>query len=116
MPSFMRPSAGQTDALMRIVTGVLFRWHCTLRRFSLPISPPRSFVIACPRPLISRTLVLGGCFIRSAACLWGELRAPASWMAPNTHALRPVRKMGNPLCRREVCLDTARLMAPACEA
>lgn len=40
MPSFMRPFASQTYALMRIVTGFLFLWHGTQKLLSVPGSAP----------------------------------------------------------------------------
>lgn len=40
MPSFMRPYASQTYALMRIVTGFLFLWHGTQKLLSVPMPPP----------------------------------------------------------------------------
>ena len=96
MPSFRRPYARQTDALMRAVTGVLFRGHCIRRRFRLPIPSPLSFVITCPATLTSRLPIVIRFFLHSAAYLCSELSSVAYWMAPNMQALRPVQKNREP--------------------
>ena len=100
-------------SFMRIVIDFLFRWRCSRRHFSLPIPPPLSLVITCRTALSSRIPIFIRFFIHSAACLCSELSSVAYWMAPNTQALRPLRKIGNPLCRRELCLYTSPLTALA---
>lgn len=99
MPSFMRPYASQTYALMRIVTGFLFLWHGTQKLLSLPMPPPQplpSFIIAIAGPieLIGGTLVMIGLFTGWAAFLCSGLMAAAYWMAHGTHALLPIQNMG----------------------
>ena len=57
MPSFMRPYATHTYAMLRIVTGFLFLWHGTQKLLSVPMPPPPqipSFVIAIPDHRINR--------------------------------------------------------------
>jgi putative oxidoreductase len=44
MPSFMRPYATHTYAMLRIVTGFLFLWHGTQKLLSVPCPRPRKFL------------------------------------------------------------------------
>lgn len=99
MPSFMRPYATHTYAMLRIVTGFLFLWHGTQKLLSVPMPPPPqipSFVIAIAGPieLIGGTLVMIGLFTGWAAFLCSGLMAFAYWMAHGTQALLPIQNMG----------------------
>ena len=54
MANFMREYAGETYALMRIVTGLLFLWHGTSKLFAFPVPPPGeapAFVLYVPARL-----------------------------------------------------------------
>ena len=99
MPSFMRPYASQTYALMRIVTGFLFLWHGTQKLLSVPMPPPPQIppfviTIAGPIELIGGALVMIGLFTGWAAFLCSGLMACAYWMAHGTQALLPIQNMG----------------------
>ena len=99
MPSFMRPYASQTYALMRIVTGFLFLWHGTQKLLSVPMPPPPqippfAIAIAGPIELVGGALVMIGLFTGWAAFLCSGLMACAYWMAHGTQALLPIQNMG----------------------
>lgn len=99
MPSFMRPFASQTYALMRIVTGFLFLWHGTQKLLSVPVPPPPqlpAFVITIAGPIefLGGALVMIGLFTGWAAFLCSGLMAAAYWMAHGTQALLPIQNMG----------------------
>lgn len=99
MPSFMRPYATHTYAMLRIVTGFLFLWHGTQKLLSVPMPPPPQvppFVIAVAGliELIGGILVMIGLFTGWAAFLCSGLMACAYWMAHGTQALLPIQNMG----------------------
>ena len=94
MASFMRRFSGETYALMRIVTGLLFLWHGSQKLFGFPPAaqdaPPFILYVAGPIELIGGTLVAVGLFTRWAAFICSGLMAAAYWMAHGTNHLFPL--------------------------
>jgi putative oxidoreductase len=72
MAGFMAKYGGETYALMRIVTGLLFLWHGTQKLFGFPAeSPPEAPAFVC-----------------------SGLMAAAYWLAHGTKALFPILNQG----------------------
>ena len=99
MASFMKNYQGETYALMRIVTGLLFLWHGSQKLFGFPAPMPMeapAFIvyIAGPIELVGGALVMLGLFTRWAAFLCSGLMAAAYWMAHGTKALFPLQNGG----------------------
>jgi putative oxidoreductase len=95
----MREYAGETYALMRIVTGLLFLWHGTSKLFAFPVPPPGeapAFVlyVAGPLELVGGILVMIGLYTRPTAFVMSGLMAAAYWMAHGLQALFPVQNHG----------------------
>src|SRR6266498_3210552 len=89
----------QGYALMRIVAGFLFLWHCAHKLFGIPTAIPvevPAFItyIAGPIELIGGTLVMIGLFTRWSAFLASGLMATAYWMGHGTKALLPIQNEG----------------------
>lgn len=83
---FMNAFSAQTYALMRIVTGLLFIWHGTMKLFGIPaalsFSPPfHVHYIAGPIELIGGVLIMIGLFTRWSAFICSGEMAVAYWMA-----------------------------------
>ena len=96
---FMQSFSGQTYALMRMVTGLLFLWHGTQKLFAFPVAMPfeaPDFIVfvAGPIELIGGALVMVGLFTRWAAFLCSGLMAVAYWMAHGMKALFPLENGG----------------------
>jgi putative oxidoreductase len=101
MAAFMRNYEGETWALMRIVTGLLFLWHGAQKLFGYPAPMPAgmevpAFVIwiGGPIELFGGALVMLGLFTRWAAFLCSGMMAAAYWMAHGTKALFPMLNGG----------------------
>ena len=99
MANFMREYAGETYALMRIVTGLLFIWHGTSKLFGFPVPPPGeapAFVlyVAGPLELVGGILVMIGLYTRPTAFVMSGLMAAAYWMAHGLQALFPIQNHG----------------------
>ena len=99
MANFMREYAGETYALMRIVTGLLFIWHGTSKLFGFPVPPPGeapAFVlyVAGPLELVDGILVMIGLYTRPTAFVMSGLMAAAYWMAHGLQALFPIQNHG----------------------
>lgn len=97
--NFLRPYAGHTYALLRIVTGFLFLWHGSQKVLGFPGDAPSGappFIIwtAGPIELVGGLLVMIGLFTRPAAFLSSGLMAFAYWMGHGTKALLPVLNGG----------------------
>jgi len=94
MASFMRRFNGETYALLRIVTGLLFLWHGAQKLFGFPQAAPDApaFILygAGPIELVGGTLVAVGLFTRWAAFLCSGLMAAAYWMAHGPKHLFPL--------------------------
>jgi putative oxidoreductase len=98
MASFMRQFSGETYALMRIMTGLLFLWHGSQKLFGFPQAapdaPPFILYVAGPIELVGGTLVAVGLFTRWAAFFCAGLMAVAYWMAHGTAHLFPLLNRG----------------------
>lgn len=98
MAAFMKNFQGETYALMRIVTGLLFLWHGTQKLFGFPLpapdAPPFIIYVAGGIELVGGALVMLGLFTRWAAFLCSGLMAAAYWMAHGTQALFPIENKG----------------------
>lgn len=99
MAPFLKPFGGQTYALMRIVTGLLFFWHGSSKLLGFPEPPPAgapAFVlyVAGGIELVGGALVMLGLFTSWAAFLCSGLMASAYWMAHGTKALFPLQNGG----------------------
>lgn len=97
MLDFMRSFGGQTYALMRIVTGLLFLWHGASKLFGFPKESGASGValyVAGPIELIGGALVMLGCFTRPTAFLCSGLMAFAYWMSHGTRHPFPLVNQG----------------------
>lgn len=99
MASFMKNYQGETYALMRIVTGLLFLWHGTQKLFGFPAPMPMeapAFIVyvAGPIELVGGALVMLGLFTRWAAFLCSGLMAAAYWMAHGRKDLFPMLNGG----------------------
>jgi len=97
--AFMKNFQGETYALMRIVTGLLFLWHGTQKLFGFPAPMPMeapAFIVyvAGPIELVGGALVMLGLFTRWAAFLCSGLMAAAYWMAHGTKGLFPMLNGG----------------------
>jgi putative oxidoreductase len=98
MAAFMKNYEGETYALLRIVSGLLFLWHGMSKLFGFPVPVPEApaFVIyvgGCIE-LFGGTLVMLGLFTRWAAFLCSGMMAVAYWMAHGTQALFPIVNKG----------------------
>ena len=99
MAAFMQNYRGETYAMLRIMTGLLFVWHGTQKLFGFPGEAPAeapAFVIyvAGPIELVGGVLVAIGLFTRWAAFLSSGLMAAAYWMAHGTQHVFPVLNGG----------------------
>jgi putative oxidoreductase len=98
MATFMRRFDGETFALLRIVSGLLFMWHGTQKLFGFPKEAPEApaFIVyvAGPIELVGGLLVCVGLFTRWAAFLCSGLMAAAYWMAHGTKHLFPMLNGG----------------------
>jgi putative oxidoreductase len=99
MAAFMTGYGAQTQALLRIVVGLLFLWHGASKLFGVPVPVPGeapAFVlyVAGPIELVGGILVMIGLFTRWAAFLCSGLMAAAYWMAHGTTALFPIENGG----------------------
>lgn len=98
MTFFMRRFDGETYALLRIVTGLLFLWHGSQKLFGFPQAAPDApafiLYVAGPIELIGGTLVAIGLFTRWAAFLCSGLMASAYWMAHGTRHIFPLLNEG----------------------
>ena len=99
MASFMKRYDGETYALLRIMTGLLFLWHGTQKLFGFPAAMPSdapAFIVyvAGPIELVGGVLVALGLFTRWAAFLCSGLMAAAYWMAHGTKHLFPLQNGG----------------------
>lgn len=98
MAPFMKPYVGETYALLRIVTGLLFLWHGASKLFGFPTPPPDApaFVIYVGGgiELVGGVLVMIGLFTSWAAFLCSGFMAAAYWMAHGTQALFPIVNKG----------------------
>lgn len=99
MAPFMKPFEGQTYALMRIVTGLLFLWHGSQKLVGFPEpvpaqAPASVLYVAGPIELVGGILVAIGLFTRWAAFVCSGLMAAAYWMAHGTRALFPLQNGG----------------------
>jgi len=97
--AFMKNFQGETYALMRIVTGLLFLWHGTQKLFGFPAPMPMeapAFIVyvAGPIELVGGALVMLGLFTRWAAFLCSGLMAAAYWMAHGRKDLFPMLNGG----------------------
>jgi putative oxidoreductase len=94
----MKNFEGETYALMRIVTGLLFLWHGMQKLFGFPLPAPEApaFVIYLGGgiELVGGALVMLGLFTRWAAFLCSGMMAAAYWMAHGTQALFPIINKG----------------------
>lgn len=93
MATFMRRFDGETYALLRIMSGLLFMWHGTQKLFGFPTEAPEApaFIVyvAGPIELAGGLLVCVGLFTRWAAFVCSGLMAAAYWMAHGTKHLFP---------------------------
>jgi putative oxidoreductase len=99
MAKFMAPFEGQTYAVLRIVTGLLFLFHGSQKLLNWPVDamagiPPFITYIAGPVELIGGALVMIGLMTRWAAFVSSGLMAAAYWMAHGTKALFPMLNGG----------------------
>ena len=99
MATFMKPFGGETYALLRIMTGLLFLWHGSQKLVGFPKAVPESapaFVlyVAGPIELVGGVLVMLGLFTRWAAFLCSGTMAAAYWMAHGTNHLFPLLNGG----------------------
>jgi len=98
MASFMRRFGGETYALMRIVTGLLFLWHGSQKLFGFPQAAPEApaFILygAGSIELVGGALVAVGLFTRWAAFLCSGEMAFAYWMAHGPKHLFPLLNGG----------------------
>ena len=99
MAGFMQRYQGETYALLRIMTGLLFVWHGTSKLFGFPTEAPAeapAFVIyvAGPIELVGGALVALGLFTRWAAFICSGLMAAAYWMAHGLNHLFPLVNQG----------------------
>jgi len=98
MATFMKRFEGETWALMRIVTGLLFVWHGTSKLFGFPTPSPDApaFVIyvAGGIEFVGGVLITIGLQTRWAAFVCSGLMASAYWMAHGTKALFPLQNGG----------------------
>lgn len=99
MAAFMKNFEGETYALMRIVTGLLFLWHGMQKLFGFPAPMPMeapAFIIyvAGPIELVGGALVMLGLFTRWAAFLCSGLMAAAYWMGHGRNGLFPMLNGG----------------------
>lgn len=98
MASFMRQFNGETYALMRIMTGLLFLWHGSQKLFGFPQAAPDApaFILygAGSIELIGGALVAVGLFTRWAAFICAGQMAVAYWMAHGTKHLFPLLNGG----------------------
>lgn len=98
MASFMGRFGGETYALLRITTGLLFLWHGSQKLFGFPGQAPEApafiLYVAGPIELVGGVLVALGLFTRWAAFLCSGLMAFAYWMGHGTKDLFPVLNGG----------------------
>ncbi len=99
MATFMKNFHGETYALLRIVTGLLFLWHGMQKLFGFPEpmgmdAPAFIIYVAGPIELVGGSLVMLGLYTRWAAFLASGLMAAAYWMAHGTQALFPIVNKG----------------------
>lgn len=94
MASFMQRFGGETYALLRIMTGLLFLWHGTQKLFGFPgearEAPAFITYVAGPIELVGGLLVAIGLLTRWSAFLCSGLMAAAYWMAHGTKHLFPL--------------------------
>ena len=93
---FMSRFTGETYALLRIVTGLLFLSHGSQKLVGFPSAAPDApafiLYVAGPIELIGGALIAVGLFTRWAAFLCSGLMAAAYWMA---HGLKHYHPMEN---------------------
>lgn len=99
MADFMKRYDGETYALLRIVTGLLFLWHGSQKLFGFPEdvpagAPAHILYVAGPIELVGGALVMIGLYTRWAAFVCSGLMAVAYWMAHGTRALFPLQNGG----------------------
>jgi putative oxidoreductase len=97
--AFMKNFHGETYALLRIVTGLLFLWHGMQKLFGFPVpmgmeAPAFVIYVAGPIELVGGLLVMLGLYTRWAAFLCSGLMAAAYWMAHGMQALFPIVNKG----------------------
>ena len=99
MADFMKRFDGETHALLRIVTGLLFSFHGTQKLFSWPLeahSGTPAFVtfVAGPIELVGGLMVAVGLYTRWAAFICSGLMAAAYWMAHGLNDFFPLNNGG----------------------
>jgi len=98
MTAFMKKFTGETNALMRIVTGFLFLWHGSQKLVGFPVAAPDApafiIYIAGTIELIGGACVMIGLFTRWAAFLCSGLMAFAYWLGHGTKGLLPLLNGG----------------------
>src|SRR5688500_11980635 len=99
MATFMRRFTGETYALLRIVTGLLFLFHGVQKLFGYPEPPPAgapAFIlyVAGPIELLGGALVAVGLWTRWAAFLCAGLMAFAYWMVHGLQHPLPIVNQG----------------------
>ncbi len=99
MASFMTRYNGETYAVMRFMTGLLFLFHGAQKLFAFPVEMGRdapAFIIylAGPIELVGGILIAIGLLTRWAAFISSGLMAAAYWMAHGTQALWPIVNQG----------------------
>ena len=99
MADFMKPYHGETYAILRIVSGLLFLVHGTSKIFDFPVATPAgtpAFVIWIGGgiELVGGALIAIGYQTRWAAFVCSGLMAAAYWMAHGTKAFLPIMNGG----------------------
>jgi putative oxidoreductase len=95
----MKDFQGETYALLRIVTGLLFLWHGAQKLFDFPAPMPMeapAFItyVAGPIELVGGVFVMIGFMTRWSAFLCSGLMAAAYWMAHGMKGLFPLLNGG----------------------
>ena len=96
---FMERFGGQTYALLRIVTGLLFVWHGMQKIFGFPTPPPPEIpalviYLGGGIELVGGLFVMLGFMTRWTAFLCSGLMAAAYWMAHGTNHILPLLNGG----------------------
>ena len=99
MADFMKRYQGETYAILRVVSGLLFFVHGVSKLFGYPVAPPEgtpAFVIwiAGGIELVGGALIAIGFQTRWAAFVCSGLMAAAYWMAHGTKHFLPLMNGG----------------------